>query len=121
MLLSDDLLAGAARARALLDDALATARTTGEQFCVAEILRLRAGVLRRSRQVAEAANDYEEAVHVARAQGARMLELRALTDWLGLPGAPDHVRTDLEACVAGIAEGGSSRSLAEARRSLEAT
>jgi hypothetical protein len=121
MLLADDFLAGAERTHALLDDALATARATGEQFCVPEILRLRAGVLRRSRLVEQAASDYDEAVQVARAQGARMLELRALTDWLGLPGTPGHVRADLEACVAETAEGGPSRSLVQARRALETT
>ena len=119
MLLADDLLASVERARALLDDALHTARTTGEQFCEAEILRLRAGVLRRAHQVEQAGLDYAEAVEVARRQGARMLELRALTDWLGLPGAPPHVRGDLEACVADTAGGGPSRSLDEARRALE--
>ena len=101
MLLSDDLLASVERSRGLLDDALETARTTGEQFCEAEILRLRAGVLRRGRQVEAAGRDYEEAVGVARHQGARMLELRALTDWLGLPGCPEHVRADLEATRGG--------------------
>jgi class 3 adenylate cyclase len=119
MLLADDLLGGVERARALLDDGLDTARSTGEQFCEAEILRRRAGVLRRGHQVETAARDYEEAVRVARQQGARMLELRALTDWVGLPGAPDRVRVDLEACVAATAEGGPSRSLVEARRTLE--
>jgi hypothetical protein len=68
-----------------------------------------------------AGRDYEEAVTVARRQGARMLELRALTDWLRLPGAPDHVRADLEICVAATAEGGPSRSLDEARRAMEGT
>ena len=121
MLLADDPLAGVERAVALLDDALDTARASGEQFCEAEILRLRAGVARRGRRVEQAGRDYQEAVGVARSQGARMLELRALTDWLGLPGAPDHVRVDLEACVARTAEGGPSRSLTEARRALEST
>jgi hypothetical protein len=121
MLLADDLLAGVERARGLLDDALDTARSTGEQFCEAEILRLRAGVLRRGRQSEEAGRGYEEAVRVARRQGARMLELRALTDWSGLPDAPGHVRVDLEASVAEAAEGGPSRSLNEARRVLEST
>jgi class 3 adenylate cyclase len=121
MLLADDVLASVERARSLLDDALETARATGEQFCEAEILRLRAGVLRRGRQVDQAARDYEEAVRVARDQGARMLELRALTDWLGLPGAPSHVRSDLETCVAATAQGGPSRSLSEAQRALEPT
>jgi class 3 adenylate cyclase len=121
MLLADDLLASVERAGGLLDDALDTARTTGEQFCEAEILRLRAGLLRRGRQVERAGGDYEEAVRVARSQGACMLELRALTDWLGLPGAPGHVRADLEASVAVTAPGGPSRSLTEARRALEST
>ena len=120
MLLADDELASVERVRALLNDALETARTTGELFCEAEILRLRAGLLRRDRRLDLAARDYEEAVRVARRQGACMLELRALTDWLGLPGAPGHVRADLEACVAAMAEGGPSRSLDEARRALEA-
>jgi hypothetical protein len=118
MLLADDLLASVDRARALLDDALSTARSTGEQFCEAEVLRLRAGVLRRAHHVEEAAREYEDAVGVARKQGARMLELRALTDWIGLPGAPGRVRAELEACVAATASGGPSRSLDEARRGL---
>ena len=71
MLLADDLLGTVKRSRALLDDALETARTTGEQFCEAEILRLRAGVLRRARQVEQAGRDYQEAVEVAQKQGAR--------------------------------------------------
>jgi hypothetical protein len=119
MLLADDVLASVERARALLQDAIETARTTGERFCEAEILRLRAGVLRRDRQVELAGPEYEEAARVARSQGAHMLELRALTDWVGLPGVPDHVRADLEICVASMAEGGPSRSLDEARRALE--
>jgi class 3 adenylate cyclase len=119
MLLADDVLASAERARALLNDALRTARTTGEQFCESEILRVRAGVMRRDRQVELAGRDYEEAVTVARHQGARMLELRALTDWWRLPGAPNHVHADLEVCVAATAEGGPSRSLDEARRAME--
>jgi hypothetical protein len=121
MLLADDVLASASRARALLDEALRTARTTGEQFCEAEILRTRAGVMRRNRQMELAGRDYAQAATVARRQGARMLELRALTDWLRLPGAPDHVRADLQICVAATAEGGPSRSLDEARRALAGT
>jgi class 3 adenylate cyclase len=121
MLMADDLLAGAERTRSLLDAALETARASGERFCEAEILRLRAGVLRRGRQVERSTRDYAEAVQVARNQGARMLELRALTDWLGLPGAPSHVRSDLQACVAATSEGGPSRSLSEARRALESS
>ena len=119
MLLADDPIASVDRARTLLSDALETVQRTGEQFCQAEILRVRAGVLRRSRQVEAAARDYEEAVRVARRQGARMLELRVLTDWLTLPGAPETVRDALVACVADVAEGGPSRSLDEARQILE--
>ncbi|MGO9854320.1 MAG: adenylate/guanylate cyclase domain-containing protein [Acidimicrobiales bacterium] len=119
MLLADDPIASVDRARTLLSDALETVQRTGEQFCQAEILRVRAGVLRRSRQVEAAARDYEEAVRVSRHQGARMLELRVLTDWLTLPGAPETVRDALVACVADVAEGGPSRSLDEARQILE--
>jgi class 3 adenylate cyclase len=121
MLLADDVLASAERANALLNDALRTARTTGEQFCEAEILRVRAGVMRRDRQLELAGRDYEEAVAVARRQGARMLELRALTDWVRLPGAPDHIRADLKICAAAAAEDGPSRILDEARRAIEGT
>ena len=120
MLLADDPIASVDRARTLLSDALETVQRTGEQFCQAEILRVRAGVLRRSRQVEAAARDYKEAVRVARRQGARMLELRALTDWVTLPGAPETVRDALVACVADVAGGGPSRSLDEARQILEA-
>ena len=119
MLLADDPAASVDRASALLSDALETVQRTGEQFCQAEILRVRAAVLRRSRQVEAAARDYEEAVRVARRQGARMLELRALTDWSTLPGAPETVHDALVACVADVAEGGPSRSLDEARQILE--
>ena len=77
--------------------------------------------MRRDRQVESAARDYEEASTVARRQGARMLELRALTDWLRLPGAPEHVRADLERCVTAVSEGGPSRSLDDARRAMEGT
>jgi class 3 adenylate cyclase len=119
MLLADDPLVSLDRARALLDHALATARRTGEQFCEAEILRVRGGVWRRARQLEAAARDYEEAVAVARRQGARMLELRALTDWAGLPGGPSRVISELRVCVEQVAAGGQSRSLEEARRILE--
>ena len=118
-LLADDPLTGVERARLLLDDALETARATGEQFCEAEILRARVGILRRSRAVEAAAQDYAEAVAVARRQGARMLEMRALTDWVGLPGAPEEVREALQACVADVGAGGPSRSLVQAQRALE--
>jgi predicted ATPase len=119
MLLADDPLVSAERAKALLDHALVTARATGEQFCEAEILRMRAGVLRRGRHAHAAAADYNEAVAVARGQGARMLELRALTDLATLPGADEHVLGELRHLVSELTAGGPSRSLEEARTVVE--
>jgi hypothetical protein len=121
MLRADEPFVSSEHARTLLNDALATALGTGELFCQAEILRVRAGVLRRSHQMEEAARDYREAIEVSRRQGALMLELRALTDWLECPGAPDHVRASLRDCVAIVAEGGPSRSLERARQILESS
>ena len=119
LLLADDPRVTDERALALLTDALETSRATGERFCEAEILRVRAGRLLRDGQPESAAADYEAAVALARVQGAKMLELRALTDWVRLPGSADHVRTDLLACVEDVSPGGPSRSLDEARTVLE--
>ena len=58
---------------------------------------------------------------VARQQGAGMLELRALTDWARLEGAPDRVRAELAVCMADVAAGGPSRSLDEARKVIGST
>ena len=58
MLLADDPRMDSERAIALLDDALETSRTTGERFCEAEILRVRAGRLRGAGSPEAAVDDY---------------------------------------------------------------
>ena len=78
----------------LLGEALETSRTTGERFCEAEILRVRAGRLHHAGRTDSAVDDLREAVELARVQGAKMLELRALTDWARLEGSPDSVRAE---------------------------
>ena len=116
MLLADDERTDTERALALLTEALATSRATGERFCEVEILRLRAGRLHHAGRSESATDDLRAAVELARLQGAKLLELRALTDWARLERPPDSVRADLRACIEDVAAGGPSRSLDEARR-----
>jgi hypothetical protein len=98
----------------LLAEALGTARRSGEGFCEAEILRVRAGIHRDAGRHEDAALDYADAVALARAGGGRMLELKALTGWARLPGVPEDVREELRACSAVVEAGGSSKSFDDA-------
>ncbi len=119
MLSAGDKRMDDSRAIAVLTAAIETSNATGERFCEAEILRLRAD--RRAQAGSrEAAQDYQAALDLARQQGAKMLELRALTSWARHPSAPDSVRKELVACVEDVSSGGPSRSLDQARRVLEA-
>jgi len=118
MLLADDVRVSEERSMALLSEALATARSSGEGFCEPEIFRVRGGIHRDGGRDEAAAHDYADAAGLARSRGARMLELKALTDWVRLPGAPGHVRDELRACSADVASGGPSRSLDEALAAL---
>jgi hypothetical protein len=118
MLLANDPRMEADRSLTLLGEALELCRATGERFCEAEILRLTGDVLRNMGHEPEAAATYETAAYVARRQGALMLELRALTAWARLPGTPDRVISMLASCAEAVAQGGPSRSLAEAREVL---
>ncbi len=118
MLLAEDVHLDAHRAIALLAEALETSRATGERFCDPEILRARAGRLADAGRFEEAEEDCRAAVELARVQGAKMLELRALTQWARLTGAPESVCDDLRACASDVATGGPSLSLDEARRVL---
>jgi hypothetical protein len=119
MLIAVDARVDDDRAIGLLDLALKTSRATGEQFCEAEILRVRAGRQLHLDLPDAAAEDYAAAVDIARKQGAAMLELKALTDWVGLPGVPECVRTDLQVCAEEVGVGGACRSLDRARKVLE--
>jgi hypothetical protein len=118
VLKADDPRTDTERALALLTEALETSRATGERFCETEILRVRAGRLSLAGRLEAAADDYEAAVGLAQEQGAKMLELRALTDWAQLPGVPDRVRSALQACATEVAAGGPSQSLDLARKVL---
>jgi class 3 adenylate cyclase len=118
MLTADDQRVDDSRAIALLTAAIETSNATGERFCEAEILRLRAD--RRARaESPEAAQDYQAAVDLARQQGAKMLELRALTSWARNPSSPDSVRKELASCLEDVSSGGPSKSLDQARQVLE--
>jgi hypothetical protein len=114
MLLADDPRVDEARALSLLDEALGTARSSGEGFCESEIFRVRAGIHRDAGRQDDAANDYADAVALAQTRGGRMLEMRALTDWARLPGSLAEVRDQLRACTVDVEAGGPSRSLDEA-------
>jgi hypothetical protein len=101
----------------LLDEADATVRSTGEAFCHAEILRLRARYRHQVGRPEGAGVDLTEAAHIARSQGAKSLELRALTDRVSLLGDPDD-RDRLGELVRLLGHDGSSLDLEQAVRVL---
>jgi class 3 adenylate cyclase len=115
MVLADDRRVDPDCAMALLADAAVTMASSGERFCEPALLRVRAALCARTGRLAAAARGYQLAVALAHAQGSRMLELRALTEWAQLDDAPRRVRRDLEALVADLAPGGRSLSLDAAR------
>jgi tetratricopeptide (TPR) repeat protein len=121
LLLADDPRVEPARALDLLAEALQLCRTTGERFCEAEILRQRGQAFAALGDESQAEDAYRAAVELARAQGARMLELRALTSWAQRPGSGEAARSALRACADAVASGGACQSLAQARGVLGAT
>jgi hypothetical protein len=103
-----------------LDEALATGRTTSEQFCEAEILRVRGGVLARMGQVDDALAGLDEAAGIAAHQGSPILEAKALIDRLALH--DDHAtRRRLNDCLAGIDHQGRSMVVSRAHKALGLT
>jgi hypothetical protein len=118
LLAADDRRVDDDRAVALLTAAAETSKATGERFCEPEILRVR-GDRRAATDPAGAAEDYRAAVELAREQGAKALELRALTSWARDPPAPERVQDELVACVEDVALGGPSRSEDQARKVIE--
>jgi len=118
MLAADDRRVDDNRAIALLTAGVETSKTTGERFCEAEILRVR-GDRRVAADEAGAEDDYRAAVQLARQQGAKVLELRALTSWALQLSPPESVYQELVACVEDVASGGPNRSVDEARRVIE--
>jgi hypothetical protein len=118
--LADDPRVEPDRAFALLADAAETMDGSGERFCESALLRVRGSLWARLGRAASAADDYAAAVAVADAQGARMLKLRALTDWAQLDDSPPHVRRDLEILLAELGAAGPDLSLDAARGALAA-
>jgi hypothetical protein len=118
LLAADDPRVDDMRAIALLTAALETSKATGERFCEPEILRVR-GDRRAGADPVVAAEDYRAAVELARQQGAKMLELRALTSWARQASTPVRVRDDLVACLEDVSAGGASRSVDQARQVIE--
>jgi hypothetical protein len=118
LLAADDTRVDDERAIALLTAALETSKATGERFCEPEILRVR-GDRRAAADPVVAAEDYRAAVELARQQGAKVLELRALTSWARQSSTPESVRDDLAACVEDVSAGGPSRSVDQARQVIE--
>jgi hypothetical protein len=118
LLAADDTRVEDGRAIALLTAALETSKATGERFCEPEILRVR-GDRRAAADPVAAAEDYRAAVELARQQGAKVLELRALTSWARQSSTPESVRDDLVACVEDVSPGGPSRSVDQAREVIE--
>jgi class 3 adenylate cyclase len=113
--LADDPRVDPDRAMALLAEAGVTMVATGERFCEPALLRVRGALCARTGRYAAAARCYQLAVALARAQGSRMLELHALTEWAQLDSSPPYVRRDLETLVAELGPGGESLSLDAAR------
>ncbi|HEY2213720.1 MAG TPA: adenylate/guanylate cyclase domain-containing protein [Acidimicrobiales bacterium] len=121
MLLAQHESKSAEDALALLNEAMATAVETGEEFCLPEIMRVRGSVRRNHGDLQGGNEDARSAVATARRLGLAMQELRALTDMVAQPGASAGERVDLAALADRLAEYGSSRSLDRARAVLATT
>jgi class 3 adenylate cyclase len=101
LLRADDPQVAPEQALAWLDEALETGRATSEQFCEAEILRVRGSILAGLGRLDAGVADLDEAAQVAAVQGCRMLEIKALTDRLAL-GDDEATRQRLIRCLAAI-------------------
>ncbi|MBI2205205.1 MAG: sigma 54-interacting transcriptional regulator [Candidatus Rokubacteria bacterium] len=108
-------------ARVAVDEALAHVARHGERFYEAELYRLRGEIeWARTGHVDAAVADFERALETARAQRARMLELRAVTSLCRLPApAGRAARAALAAVVATFTEGFETRDLVDARVLLQ--
>jgi predicted ATPase len=109
----------------VLDEALESARQTGEHWCDAEIHRLRGDMLHQGRLAGVPAVErcYREALAIAVAQGAKALELRATTSLARLWRDQGHREEgrDLLAPVYGwFSEGFDTPDLVEAKELLDA-
>ena len=123
--LAEALLMGGdlAAAEAALEDALAFVKQSGESYWLADIHRLsgRVALSRQEPDRLRAEACFRQAIEVAHAQEARLLELRAATDlarlWHGA-GSPNDPRALLEPILAAIEGGETTRDVLEARTLL---
>jgi len=108
---------------AVLGDAMETVEANNERFWEAELHRLQGDFLRAdNRSVEEVLACYQRGVDVARSQGARALELRALTSAVGLLGDDDGrakaIREQLESVYNWFQEGREHADLRNAAKLL---
>lgn len=123
--LAEALLMGGdlAAAEAALEDALAFVRQSGESYWLADIHRLsgRVALSRQEPDRSRAEACFRQAIEVAHAQEARLLELRAATDLARLwhdAGSPNDPRALLAPILAAIEGGETTRDVLEARTLL---
>jgi predicted ATPase len=110
-------------AEAALQEAFAFVLQSGERYCLAELHRLdgRIALMRSAPDRTRAEAGFLEAIEVARAQEARMHELRAATDlallWLDTR-SPNDPRALLEPILAAITGGENTPDVRNARALL---
>jgi DNA-binding response OmpR family regulator/predicted ATPase len=107
----------------VIDQAIAIAEQTGERWCVAEILRIKAGLLLATDPASEQVEILlASSLHVARSQNARCWELRAACDLAALWQRKNRTKDALlllQPVYAQFTEGFDSADLQKARRILD--
>ena len=107
----------------IIDQAIAIAEQTGERWCLAEILRIKAGLVFATGQASEQIETLlTSSLHVARSQGARCWELRAACDLASLWQREDRIKDALlllQPVYAQFTEGFGSADLQNAKRILD--
>src|SRR5262249_10806879 len=109
-------------ALALLAEALATVERSGERHWEADIYRLKGELLVASKGPSEVETCFRHAIEIARRQGAKSLELRAvmsLSRLLQKQGKKDEARRMLAAIYGWFTEGFDTADLKDAKALLE--
>ncbi|MCB4859657.1 winged helix-turn-helix domain-containing protein [Sphingobium sp. PNB] len=107
----------------LVDATIARCEANGERFTSPDLLRAKAEIQRREGNVEASEGTLEDALLLAREQGAKAWELRAAVDLADLQasaGRRDDARTILETASAGFRQAGHNSDLARAERLLTA-